>query len=160
MAQVFFIYLTPEHSWWISASLWFLYSTAQHLVMLYISLLYGVIYIEGRVETNLMNIHLIMIFISYSTQHVILYISLLYGVIYVALGLSNCIKDSGYTNILQDKTLFCAFEADDIVCWLANPPIAKLDLFKTADCRWICKTYVEYCYRNSAIVCRLVQSPT
>ena len=26
------------------------------------------------------------------------------------------IKDSGYTNILQDKTLFCAFEAGNIVC--------------------------------------------
>ena len=25
-------------------------------------------------------------------------------------------KDSGYTNILQDKTLFCAFEACNIVC--------------------------------------------
>ena len=48
----------------------------------------------------------------------------------------------------------------DIVCWLVNPPIAKLDLFKSADCRWICKTYAEYSYRNSATVCRLVQSPT
>ena len=27
-------------------------------------------------------------------------------------------------------------------------------------CRWICKTYTEYYYRNSAIVRRLVQSPT
>ena len=34
------------------------------------------------------------------------------------------------------------------------------DLFKSADCRWISKTYAEYCYRNSATVCRLVQSPT
>ena len=25
-------------------------------------------------------------------------------------------KDSGYNYILQDKTLFCAFEAGDIVC--------------------------------------------
>ena len=25
-------------------------------------------------------------------------------------------KDSGYTNILQDKTLFCGFEAGNIVC--------------------------------------------
>ena len=44
-----------------------LYPTAQHLGILYISLLYGVIYIEGTVEINLMNIRLIMIFISYST---------------------------------------------------------------------------------------------
>ena len=70
------------------------------------------------------------------------------------------VKDSGYTNILQDKTLFCAFEAGNIVCWLVNPPIAKLDLFKSLDCRWICKTYAEYCYRNLATVRRLVQSPT
>ena len=62
--------------------------------------------------------------------------------------------------ILQDKTLFCAFEAGDIVCWLVNPPIAKLDLFKSPDCRWICKTYAEYCCRSSATVRRLVQSPT
>ena len=62
--------------------------------------------------------------------------------------------------ILQDKTLVCAFEAGNIACWLVNPPIAKLDLFKSADCRWICKTYAEYCYRNSATVRRLVQSPT
>ena len=48
-------------------------------------------------------------------------------------------------DILQDKTLFCAFEAGDFVCWLVNPPIAKLDLFKSADCRWICKTYTQYC---------------
>ena len=26
------------------------------------------------------------------------------------------IRDSGFTNILQDKTLFCTFEAGDIVC--------------------------------------------
>ena len=58
--------------------------------------------------------------------------------------------------ILQDKTLFCAFEAGDIVCWLVNPPIAKLDLFKSADCRWMCKTYAEF----SATVHRFVQSPT
>ena len=70
------------------------------------------------------------------------------------------VKDSGYTNILQDKTLFCAFEVGNIVCWLVNPPIAKLDLFKSLDCRWICKTYAEYCYRNLATVRRLVQSPT
>ena len=62
--------------------------------------------------------------------------------------------------ILQDKTLFGALEASNIVCWLVNQPIAKLDLFKSPDCRWICKTYVEYCYRNSATVRRLVQSPT
>ena len=62
--------------------------------------------------------------------------------------------------ILQDKNLFCAFEAGDIVCWLVNPPIAKLDLFNSAVCRWICKTYAEYRYRNSATVRRLVQSLT
>ena len=62
--------------------------------------------------------------------------------------------------ILQDKILFCAFEAGDIVCWLVNLPIAKQDLFKSADCRWMCKTYAEFCYRNSATVRRLVQSPT
>ena len=73
--------------------------------------------------------------------------------------LSNT-KDSGYTYILQDKTLFWALEAGDIVCWLVNQPIAKLDLFKSFNCRWICKTYAEYCYRNSATVSRLVQSPT
>ena len=63
-------------------------------------------------------------------------------------------------DILQDKTLFCAFEASDIVCWLVNQPIAKLDLFKSPDCRWIGKTYAEYCCRSSATVRRLVQSPT
>ena len=62
--------------------------------------------------------------------------------------------------ILQDKTLFCALEAGDIVCWLVNQPIAKLDLFKSFDCCWICKTYAGCCYRNSATVGRLVQSPT
>ena len=62
--------------------------------------------------------------------------------------------------ILQDKTLLGALEASNIVCWLVNQPIAKLDLFKSPDCRWICETYVEYCYRNSATVRRLVQSPT
>ena len=62
--------------------------------------------------------------------------------------------------ILQDKTLCGALEASNIVCWLVNQPIAKLDLFKSPDCRWICETYVEYCYRNSATVRRLVQSPT
>ena len=62
--------------------------------------------------------------------------------------------------VLQDKTLSCAFEAGDIVCWLVNPPIAKLDLFKSTDCHWICKTCAEHCYRNSATVRRLVQSPT
>ena len=62
--------------------------------------------------------------------------------------------------ILQDKLLFCAFEAGDIVCWLVNLPIAKLDLFKSADCSWMCKIYAEFCYRNSATVRRLVQSPT
>ena len=66
------------------------------------------------------------------------------------------ILDIPYTVILQDKKLFCAFEAGDIVCWLVNPPIAKLDLFKFADCRWMCKTYAEF----SATVRRLVQSPT
>ena len=71
----------------------------------------------------------------------------------------NRVKDSGYTNILQDKTLFCAFEAGNIVCWLVNPPIAKLDLFKSPNCRWICP-YAEYCYRNLATVHGLVQSPT
>ena len=39
--------------------------------------------------------------------------------------------------ILQDKALFCAFEASDIVCWLVNLPIAKLNLFKSADFCWI-----------------------
>ena len=62
--------------------------------------------------------------------------------------------------ILQDKTLFKALEAGDIVWWLVNQPIVKLDLFKSSDCRWICKTYAEYCYTNSATVRRLVQSPT
>ena len=71
-------------------------------------------------------------------------------------GATSKINDSGYTNILQDKTLFCALEAGDIVCWLVNQPIAKLDLFKSPDCRWICKTYTEFCYRNSATVRRLV----
>ena len=37
--------------------------------------------------------------------------------------------------IRKDKKLAFAFEAGDIVCWLVNPPIAKLDLFKSADCR-------------------------
>ena len=31
---------------------------------------------------------------------------------------------------------------------------------KSLDCRWICKTYAEYCYRNLVTVRRLVQSPT
>ena len=62
--------------------------------------------------------------------------------------------------ILQDKTLCGALEASNIVCWLVNQPIAKLDLFKSPDCRWICETYVEYCFWNSATVRRLVQSPT
>ena len=62
--------------------------------------------------------------------------------------------------ILQDKTLFGAFEAGNIVCWLVNQPIAKLDLFKSPACHWTCKTYAEYCYRNSATVRRLVRSPT
>ena len=62
--------------------------------------------------------------------------------------------------IRKDKTFAFAFEADNIVCWLVNPPIAKLDLFKSADCRWIYKSSAEYCYRNSATVRRLVQSPT
>ena len=34
------------------------------------------------------------------------------------------------------------------------------DLFNSADCRWTCKTYAKYCYRNSATERRLVQSPT
>ena len=67
---------------------------------------------------------------------------------------------SGYTLYFRIKISFCAFEAGDIVCWLVNPPIAKLDLFNSADCRWICKTYAEYRYRNSATVRRLVQSLT
>ena len=79
-------------------------------MILYISLLYGVIYIEGTVEINLINICFIMIFISYSTTAVILYISLLYGVIYIAGIVEINLRDSGYTNILQDKTLFCAFD--------------------------------------------------
>ena len=61
--------------------------------------------------------------------------------------------------IRKDKIITFAFEAGDIVCWLVNPPIAKLDLFKSADWRWISKSYAEYCYRNSATVRRLVQSP-
>ena len=63
--------------------------------------------------------------------------------------------------ILQDKTLFCALEAGDIVCWLVNQPTTKLDLLKSPDCRWICKTYAAYagyCYRNSATVRRLTKS--
>ena len=78
-----------------------------------------------------------------------------------------CLDSRGLTEprildilILQDKTFFCAFEAGNIVCWLVNPPIAKLGLFKSANYRWSCKTYAEYCYRNSATVRRLVQSPT
>ena len=59
--------------------------------------------------------------------------------------------------VLQDKTLFCLFEAGDIVFWLVSLPIAKLDLFKSADCHWICKTYGGYCYRNSATVLYKVQ---
>ena len=47
-----------------------------------------------------------------------------------------------------------------IVCWLVNQPIAKLDLFKSPDCCWICKTDAEYCCRSSATVRRFVQSPT
>ena len=60
---------------------------------------------------------------------------------------------SGYNSLLR-------IEAGAIVCWLVNLPIAKLDLFKSANCRWMCKTYAEFCYRNSATVRRLVQSPT
>ena len=126
---------------------------------LYISSIYGVIYIECTVEFNLMNIRLIMICISYSTTscHFVHFVGLRLD--YIACIVEINIRDSGYT-ILQDKTLLCAFEARDIVCWLVNPWIAKLDLFKTADCRWICKLTQEYCYRHSATVCRLVQSPT
>ena len=36
----------------------------------------------------------------------------------------------------------------------------KVGLVQSSDCRWICKNYAEYCYRNSATVRRLVQSPT
>ena len=51
--------------------------------------------------------------------------------------------------IRKDKTFAFAFEADNIVCWLVNPPIAMLDLFKSADCRWISKSSAEYCYKFS-----------
>ena len=36
----------------------------------------------------------------------------------------------------------------------------KVGLVQVFGCRWICKTYTGYCYRNSATVRRLVQSPT
>ena len=48
--------------------------------------------------------------------------------------------------IRKDKKPAFVFEAGDIVCWLVNPPIAKLDL--SADCREIYKSYAEYWYRN------------
>ena len=141
---------------------------------LYISSLYGVIYIECSVEINLINIRLIMICISYSTTscHFVHFVGLLLD-LYSRYSW-DYIRDSGYTNILQDKTLFCAFLgrwyclligqglglASRASACLHHLPIPKVDLFKTANCRWICKTYVEYCYRHSATVCRLVQSPT
>ena len=62
--------------------------------------------------------------------------------------------------ILQDKTLFCELEAGDIVCWLVNLWIAKLDLFKSTVCRWIIKLTQSISYKNSTTVRRLVQSPT
>ena len=62
--------------------------------------------------------------------------------------------------ILQDKTLFCALEAGDIVCWLVNLSIAKLDLFKSTVCRWIIQLTQSISYKNSTTVRRLVQSPT
>ena len=62
--------------------------------------------------------------------------------------------------ILQDMTLFCALEAGDIVCWLVNPSIAKLDLFKSTVCRWIIQLTQSISYKNSTTVRRLVQSPT
>ena len=62
--------------------------------------------------------------------------------------------------ILQDKTLFCALEAGDIVCWLVNLSIANLDLFKSTVCRWIIKLTQSISYKNSTTVRRLVQSPT
>ena len=94
------------------------------------------IYIECTVDFNLMNIRLIMICISCSATscHFVHFVGLRLD-LYIAGIVEINIRDSGYTNILQDKTLFCAFEAGDIVCWLVNPRIAKLDLFKTADCR-------------------------
>ena len=61
--------------------------------------------------------------------------------------------------ILQDKTIFCAFETCDFVCWLVNPPIPRLSLYKSADCRWVYETYLEYCYGNSVRVRRRIQSP-
>ena len=66
MAQ-YILYISPRALLMNIRLIMILYLTAQHLVILYISLVYGVIYIEGRVEINLMNIRLIMIFISYST---------------------------------------------------------------------------------------------
>ena len=111
-------------------------------------------YTTSRCYTPKVNIQMPLLFQN-------LYISLVQmPFLSVQIPLTDHSKDSGYTNILQDKTLFCAFEAGNIVCWLVNPPIAKLDLFKSLDCRWICKTYAEYCYRNLATVRRLVQSPT
>ena len=55
--------------------------------------------------------------------------------------------------------MFCAYENGDIVYWMVNPPIARLDFYNSADCQRISKTYVEYCCRNSATVRILVQSP-
>ena len=65
-----------------------------------------------------------------------------------------------YTYTVQDRTFFRAFETGDIVCWLVNPPIPRLDLYKSSECRWISRTYVKYCYINSATVRRslLLQS--
>ena len=62
--------------------------------------------------------------------------------------------------ILQDKTLFCAFEAGDIVCWLVNPPIQSWTCSSLPTVAEFLKLNAEYCYRNSATVRRLVQSPT
>ena len=64
-----------------------------------------------------MNIRLIMICISYSTTscHFVHFVGL-HITFYIAGIFEINLRDSGYTNILQDKTLFCAFEAGDIVC--------------------------------------------
>ena len=57
-----------------------------------------------------------MICISYSTTscHFVNFLAL--RLVYIAGIVEINLRDSGYTNILQDKTLFYAFEAGDIVC--------------------------------------------
>ena len=64
-------------------------------------------------------------------------------------------KDSGYlyyrTKLSSAHLRLVISSADWSTC--------RLDLYKSADCRWISKTFVQYCYRNSATVCRLVPRP-